>query len=223
MAACGSSRPVARFWEWGRTIVCVGRNYAEHAREMQAALPAEPVYFLKAASAYVREGSPIVRPASCRELHHEVELGVVVGSSALGVPEEAAMAHVAGYALCLDMTARDTQAACKRQGLPWTPAKAFRTSCPVSDFIPKEKVPDPHRLHLWLRVNGQLRQEGSTADMLFSVPFLLSYISRTIALEPGDLLLTGTPKGVASVQPGDEIEAGIQGLVSMRFTVEEQK
>ncbi|XP_015272833.1 PREDICTED: acylpyruvase FAHD1, mitochondrial [Gekko japonicus] len=219
--ASSSSRPLARFWEWGRTIVCVGRNYAAHAREMRTALPSRPVFFLKPASAYLREGAPILRPPYCRELHHEVELGVVVGRRAQGVSEEAALAHVAGYALCLDMTARDTQEECKRQGLPWTPAKGFRTSCPVSDFVPKERIPDPHRLKLWLKVNGELRQEGDTSDMIFSVPYIISYISSIITLEEGDLVLTGTPKGVSAVQGGDEIEAGIQGVLSMRFKVEE--
>lgn len=224
-AAASSSRPLARFWEWGKTIVCVGRNYAEHAREMQAALTAEPVLFLKPAAAYVREGSPILRPRYCRKLHHEVELGVVIGRRvpAGGVPEEAAMGHVAGYALCLDMTARDTQEECKAKGLPWMRAKGFHTSCPVSDFLPKERVPDPHRLKLWLKVNGELRQEGDTSAMIFSIPFLVSHISGIIPLEEGDLILTGSPKGVSAVQGGDQIEAGIQGLLSMRFTVEEQK
>ncbi|XP_077172220.1 LOW QUALITY PROTEIN: oxaloacetate tautomerase FAHD1, mitochondrial [Paroedura picta] len=218
-----SSKPLARFWEWGKTIVCVGRNYAEHAREMRAAIPTEPVFFLKPSSAYLREGSPIVRPAYCRDLHHEVELGVVIGKTAQGVSEEAAMEHVAGYALCLDMTARDTQEECKQKGLPWTRAKGFRTSCPVSDFVPKERVPDPHRLKLWLKVNGELRQEGDTSGMIFSVPAIISYLSRILTLQEGDLILTGTPKGVAAVQGGDEIEAGVQGVLSMRFRVEEEQ
>ncbi|XP_048350602.1 acylpyruvase FAHD1, mitochondrial [Sphaerodactylus townsendi] len=218
-----SSKPLARFWEWGKNIVCVGRNYSEHAKEMKSAIPSEPLFFLKPSSAYVREGCPIVRPYYCQNLHHEVELGVVIGKRAQGVPKEAAMDHVAGYALCLDMTARDTQEECKKKGLPWTLAKGFRTSCPVSDFVPKEKIPDPHQLKIWLKVNGELRQEGDTSLMIFSVPYIISYISNIIALEEGDLVLTGSPKGVAAVRGDDEIEAGIQGVLSMRFKVEEQK
>ncbi|XP_003224802.3 acylpyruvase FAHD1, mitochondrial [Anolis carolinensis] len=218
-----SAKPLSRFWEWGKNIICVGRNYADHAKEMKNALPSEPLFFLKPSSAYVREGSPIVRPYYCHQLHHEVELGVVMGRRAQEVSPEAAMEHVGGYALCLDMTARDTQAECKKKGLPWTLAKGFHTSCPVSDFLPKEKVPDPHRLKLWLKVNGELRQEGETSSMIFSIPYIISYISGIIPLEEGDIILTGSPKGVSAVEKNDEIEAGIEGLLSMRFQVDQQK
>ncbi|XP_008488682.1 acylpyruvase FAHD1, mitochondrial [Calypte anna] len=218
-----SSRPLPRFWEWGKNIVCVGRNYADHAKEMGSSLPTAPLFFLKPSSAYLREGSPILRPHYCKELHHEVELGVVMGRRAEDVSQEAAMEHVGGYALCLDMTARDTQEECKKKGLPWTLAKGFRSSCPVSDFVPKEKIPDPHKLKIWLKVNGKLRQEGETSSMIFSIPYLISYISKVITLEEGDLILTGTPAGVGSVQANDEIEAGISDVLSMRFKVAEQK
>ncbi|KAJ7305696.1 hypothetical protein JRQ81_010062 [Phrynocephalus forsythii] len=218
-----SSKPLATFWEWGKNIICVGRNYAEHAKEMKYTLPVKPLFFLKPSSAYVREGSPIVRPYYCRKLHHEVELGVVIGKRAQEVPQEAAMGHVAGYALCLDMTARDAQEECKAKGLPWTLAKGFSTSCPVSDFVPKERVPDPHQLKIWLKVNGELRQEGHTSAMVFSIPYLISYISGIVTLEEGDVILTGSPKGVSAVQEKDEIEAGIEGLLSMRFHVVQQK
>lgn len=212
-------KPLSRFWEWGKNIVCVGRNYAEHAREMRSAVPREPVLFLKPSSAYAPEGAPVLVPPYTRDLQHELELGVVVGARARAVPEAAAMDYVAGYALCLDMTARDVQDECKRQGLPWTLAKGFTSSCPVSAFVPKARVPDPHRLRLWLRVNGELRQQGDTAAMLFSVPYLVSYVSRVLTLEEGDLLLTGTPEGVGPVKEGDRIEAGIEGVVSMRCEV----
>lgn len=218
-----SSKPLTRFWEWGKNIICVGRNYAEHAKEMKNVLPTEPLFFLKPSTAYVREGSPIVRPYYCHKLHHEVELGVVIGKRAQAVPQEHAMDHVAGYALCLDMTARDTQEECKQKGLPWTLAKGFNTSCPVSDFVPKEKVPDPHQLKVWLKVNGELRQEGDTSSMIFSIPYIISYISGIITLEEGDVILTGSPKGVSAVRENDKIEAGIQGVLSMRFRVVEQK
>lgn len=218
-----SSKPLTRFWEWGKNIICVGRNYAEHAQEMKNTLPTEPLFFLKPSTAYVREGNPIVRPYYCNKLHHEVELGVVIGKRAQAVLQDVALDHVAGYALCLDMTARDTQEECKKKGLPWTLAKGFNTSCPVSDFVPKEKVPDPHQLKVWLKINGELRQEGDTSSMIFSIPYIISYISRIITLEEGDVILTGSPKGVSAVQQNDEIEAGIQGILSMRFQVAEQK
>lgn len=213
------TRNVARFWEWGRKIICVGRNYADHAKELKNAVPSEPVLFLKPPSAYVKEGSPILVPRYCSNLHHEVELGVVVGKAGSCIPQSSAMEHVAGYALCLDMTARDVQDECKSKGLPWTLAKAFDTSCPVSDFIPKESIPDPADVTLWLRVNDVMRQQGSTSQMIFSIPYLISYISEVISLEEGDLILTGTPKGVSAVQEHDELQAGIDSLLTMTFRI----
>ncbi|MBN3312139.1 FAHD1 Acylpyruvase, partial [Atractosteus spatula] len=215
-----SARNLNRFWEWGRKIICVGRNYADHAKELKNAIPSEPVLFLKPPSAYVKEGSPILLPVYSTNLHHEVELGVVIGRGGTAIPQDAAMEHVAGYALCLDMTARDVQEECKSKGLPWTLAKAFNTSCPVSEFIPRDRLPDPGNVRLWLKVNDQLRQEGSTSQMIFSIPFLISYISEVITLEEGDLILTGTPRGVSSVQEHDEVQAGIEGIVSMTFRVD---
>ncbi|XP_036408582.1 acylpyruvase FAHD1, mitochondrial [Megalops cyprinoides] len=215
-----ASRSLTRFWEWGRKIICVGRNYADHAKELKNAVPTEPVLFLKPPSAYVKEGSPILVPTYSSNLHHEVELGVVIGKGGTAIPRQSAMDHVAGYALCLDMTARDTQDECKSKGLPWTLAKAFDTSCPVSEFVPKEKIADPGNVRIWLKVNDQLRQDGSTSQMIFSIPYLISYISEIITLEEGDLILTGTPKGVSSVQEHDELQAGIEDIVSMTFRVD---
>nr|XP_033818429.1 acylpyruvase FAHD1, mitochondrial [Geotrypetes seraphini]XP_033818430.1 acylpyruvase FAHD1, mitochondrial [Geotrypetes seraphini]XP_033818431.1 acylpyruvase FAHD1, mitochondrial [Geotrypetes seraphini] len=217
-----SSRNLTRFWDWGRKIICVGRNYTEHAMELNNTIPTEPVLFLKPSSAYVREGAPILIPYYSSNLHHEVELGVVIGKSGKAISQTVAMDHVAGYVLCLDMTARDIQEECKKKGLPWTLAKAFDTSCPVSDFIPKENILDPHNINIWLKVNDKVRQESNTSAMIFSIPYLISYISNIIALEEGDLILTGTPKGVAAVQENDEMKAGIDGILSMKFTVRKQ-
>lgn len=201
----------------------MGRNYADHVREMGSTVLREPVLFLKPSTAYAPEGSPVLVPSYCRDLHHELELGVLIGRRARAVPEAAAMDYVAGYALCLDMTARDVQNECKKKGLPWTLAKSFTSSCPVSAFVPKERIPDPHALKLWLKVNGKLRQEGETSSMIFSIPYIISYISKIITLEEGDLILTGTPKGVGSVKENDEMEAGIDGVVSMKFKVEKSE
>ncbi|KAG8433316.1 hypothetical protein GDO86_017555 [Hymenochirus boettgeri] len=215
-----SSKNLIRFWEWGKKIICVGRNYAEHAKELKNAVPTEPVLFLKSPSAYVKEGFPVLMPYYSSDLHHEVELGVVIGKRGKNIDQTRAMEYVEGYALCLDMTARDTQDQCKKKGLPWTLAKAFDTSCPISDFIPKDKIQDPHNLTLWLKVNGILRQEGKTSSMIFPIPFLISYISKIITLEEGDIILTGTPEGVASVREHDEMEAGIDNIISMKFKVQ---
>lgn len=189
-------------------------------KELKNAVPTEPVLFLKPPSAYVTEGSPILVPSYCSNLHHEVELGVVIGKGGTAIPQSSAMDHVAGYALCLDMTARDIQDECKSKGLPWTLAKAFNTSCPISEFIPKERIPDPGNVTLWLKVNDQLRQNGSTAQMIFSIPYLISYISEIITLEEGDLILTGTPKGVSAVQEHDQLQAGIGDVITMNFKVD---
>ena len=129
------------------------------------------------------------------------------------------MDHVAGYCLSLDMTARQLQTELKNKGLPWSLAKGFDTSCPVSSFIEKSRVVDPHDVGIWLRVNDELRQDSNTRNMIFSLPFLISYVSRYFTLEPGDLLLTGTPEGVGPVRDGDRITCGLTGLVEMSFKV----
>ncbi|XP_022091480.1 acylpyruvase FAHD1, mitochondrial-like [Acanthaster planci] len=217
---------VSRFVETGRKIICVGRNYAAHAAELGNVLPAEPIIFLKPTTAFITEGKPIRAPPGCSNLHHEVELGVVVSRPGSSIPESVAMDHVGGYALALDMTARDLQDEAKRKGAPWTLAKMFDTSCPVSAFLDRSEVTDPHDLRLWLAVNGETRQDGNTKDMIFKIPALLSYISHYITLQEGDLVLTGTPSGVGPVKSGDVITCGLSDRSStvklkMSFTVAE--
>lgn len=152
-------------------------------------------------------------------MHHEVELGVVIGEAGRQVSESDAMKHVAGYALALDMTARDLQAAAKKSGGPWTIAKGYDTFCPISRFVTKDELKDPQDTRLWLQVNGVIKQDGNTRDMVFAIPHLISYISRIMSLEPGDLILTGTPSGVGPVKPGQTITAGLAGIIEMKFTV----
>nr|CAB3244220.1 acylpyruvase FAHD1, mitochondrial-like [Phallusia mammillata] len=129
---------------------------------------------------------------------------------------------VGGYILALDMTARDWQDKAKSQGKPWSLAKGFDTSCPISSFIPKEKIPNPAEIDLWLNVNGAKKQEGTTKDMIFSIPYLISYISNVMTLEAGDVILTGTPQGVGPVVNGDVIECGISKIINMKFNVESE-
>ena len=157
-------------------------------------------------------------PSRVKDLHYEVELGVVIGKEGRDISEESAMGYVGGYALALDMTARDLQSAAKKKGHPWSVAKGFDTFCPVSKFIEKESI-NLDATTLWLKVDGTLRQNGSTKDMIFPVPFLISYISRIFRLETGDLILTGTPEGVGPVKPGQTISAGIEDIVEMSFPV----
>ena len=159
-------------------------------------------------------------PKGCGDLHHEVELGVVIGRKGVDISESEAMDYVGGYVVTLDMTARDWQALAKKEGNPWSISKGFDTSCPVGNFIPKEAVPDPNSLELWCKVNGSMRQNGNTSDMVFKIPQIISYISQYFTLETGDLILTGTPEGVGPVVKGDTIEAGISQLSTMKFKVE---
>ena len=152
-------------------------------------------------------------------MHHEVELGVVISKDGSHIKEDVAMDHVGGYILALDMTARDWQDKAKKAGKPWSLAKGFDTACPISQFIPKEDITNPHDINLWLNVNDNRRQSGSTKDMIFSIPFLISYISNVMKLEVGDVILTGTPQGVGAVQEGDVMDCGINSLISMKFNV----
>lgn len=152
------------------------------------------------------------------ELHYEVELGVVIGKEGRDIPQSLAMSHVAGYALALDMTARNLQNEAKKKGHPWSVAKGYDTFCPVSQFIPGEAV-DPENCTLWLKVDGEEKQRGSTKNMIFPIPHLLSFISSIFTLEPGDLILTGTPEGVGSVSPGQTLTAGLDNLIDMTFPV----
>lgn len=217
---------IRQFVQNGRKIVAVGRNYRDHCAELNNSVPTTPMLFMKPPSAYLQEGQgPILIPRGCQSLHHEVELAVVIGSVCRDVTEAAVMSHVAGYALTLDMTARDIQEKCKSKGHPWEIAKGFDTSLPVSRFIELQELPDPHAVTLWCQVNGEHRQRGSTDQMVFNIPTLLSFISSTFTLYPGDVVLTGTPAGVGPVTSGDTITCGLdvggdeQTLLKCNFVV----
>ncbi|OQR78420.1 acylpyruvase FAHD1 [Tropilaelaps mercedesae] len=212
---------LVRFVEFSRKIVCVGRNYAAHAKELGNTMGERPLIFLKPSTAYLSQGKGQIEiPPGSNVLHHEIELGVVIERPGKNILETEAMQHVGGYALCLDMTARDTQNELRSQGAPWELAKAFDTSCPVGDFVPKERITDPHNLRLWCKVNGAMRQDGNTKDMLYKIPQIVTYVSKYFTLETGDLILTGTPQGVGPVKSGDTIEAGMDVYsYTMTFTV----
>lgn len=195
-----------------RKIFCLGRNYAEHAKEMNASPPKQPVIFLKPATAVITGGEEIILPGISGNMHHEIELVVAIGKGGKNIPAGRAYDHVAGYAVGLDMTLRDLQADAKAQGLPWTLAKGFDTSAPLSDITPLSDIPDPHDLSMICRVNGEVRQNGDTGKMIFSVPQIIEFISKFFTLERGDLIFTGTPEGVSKVVPGDLIEAEISGI-----------
>jgi 2-keto-4-pentenoate hydratase/2-oxohepta-3-ene-1,7-dioic acid hydratase in catechol pathway len=190
-------------------LLCIGRNYAEHVREMGdvADLPSEPVVFLKPATALVASGDEVVIPPQSEEVHHEVEIVAVIGRGGKNIPEDEALEYVAAYALGLDMTARDLQRQAKEKRAAWSVAKGFDTFAPLGPLTDADEVPDPQALSLQLTVNGEVRQAGHARDMIFPVAFVVSYLSRIFTLEPGDLIYTGTPEGVGPVQPGDVLEA----------------
>ncbi len=200
-------------------ILGIGRNYAAHARELGNKVhtdPKEMVIFLKPASSLLREGSPIVIPPGA-ELHHEVELGVYIGKTGKNISKEKAMEHVGGYCLALDMTARNWQNDAKKSGTPWTRAKGCDTFCPVSRRFDAQQVKLPATLYL--SVNGQEKQRGSTADMIWNIPELIAECSSLFTLNEGDLILSGTPEGVGPVLPGQVIRAGIVGVCDTEWHV----
>lgn len=202
-----------------RRIFCVGRNFADHAREMGASVPdpatrGHPVLFCKPADAIVTDGA-VPYPSGTSELHHEVELVVAIGRDAPpGVLDPAeAGALVLAYGVGLDLTRRDLQAAAKAKGLPWDTGKAFDHSAPVSGLVPAGEAGELSGRALSLRVNGELRQHGLLDDLIWSVPEILHEISRLFALKAGDLVFMGTPAGVAALQPGDRFTAALEGVV----------
>jgi 2-keto-4-pentenoate hydratase/2-oxohepta-3-ene-1,7-dioic acid hydratase in catechol pathway len=194
-------------------IICVGRNYVEHAREHGAEVPKIPLIFLKPPSAILNPGEPILLPPQSQQVEHEAELVVVIGRRGKNILPEQAREYIFGYTVGNDVTARDLQ----RSDGQWTRAKGFDTFCPFGPWVDTEF--DPSDAVITCRVNGQLRQMGSTREMVFSVPTLIAFISSVMTLEPGDLIFTGTPAGVGPLQEGDVVEVEIEGLGKLRNPV----
>lgn len=199
-----------------RSIVCVGKNYARHIKEMGGdALPSEPGLFLKALNTLTGPGDPIPYPNWTSELHYEGELAVVIARTMRDVREEDALGYLLGYTCACDVTARDKQ----RSDLQWVRGKSADGFCPVGPWL--ETDLDPANVRVQTHVNGELRQDGHTSDMIFSVAKVLSYISSFMTLEPGDLVLTGTPDGVGPLKPGDEVEVTVEGIGTLGNAVGE--
>jgi 2-keto-4-pentenoate hydratase/2-oxohepta-3-ene-1,7-dioic acid hydratase in catechol pathway len=193
-------------------IVCVGRNYREHAAELGNKMPDEPLLFLKAPSAVIASGDEIELPKASQQVEHEGELGVVIGRLAHNISDDP-LSYVFGYTCVNDVTARDLQ----RKDVQFTRGKSFDTFCPVGPWI--ETDIDPTNVTVQTRLNGELKQKGNTADMAFSVAFLIRYISEIMTLYPGDLIATGTPAGVSRMNPGDTVEVEVTGIGILRNSI----
>ncbi|MFA5895296.1 MAG: fumarylacetoacetate hydrolase family protein [Thermoplasmata archaeon] len=199
-------------------VVCVARNYADHAKEMNTPVPTEPIFFLKPTTALLPGGGSILLPPESHRVEVETELAVILEQGGKDIPPEHAMGLVAGYAVFFDITARDLQSQARLEGAPWTASKGFDTFAPISTGVAASRVHDPHTLPIRLRVNGVLRQDSNTSQMVFRVPQLLAAASRIMSLERGDILATGTPSGVWPIVGGDVLEAEIPGVGSLKCT-----
>ncbi len=194
-------------------LVCVGRNYAEHAKELDNPVPTEPILFIKPASAVVPLEGGFAIPEDRGSVHYEAEIAVLIGKPLSRKPnDEEILDAISGYAVALDLTLRDVQAKLKEKGLPWEIAKAFDGACPLSPFIPGDQVEDTTDIGIRLTLNGELRQDGNSRDMLNPILPLIRHICGHFSLVPGDVVLTGTPAGVGALSQGDQIEVELVGL-----------
>lgn len=200
-------------------LVCVGRNYAEHAQELNNPVPDHPLLFMKPATSVVNLQRPFRIPQGQGEVHHELEIAVLIAKPLSKASPEEAIGHVAGIGLALDLTLRDVQQQLKEKGHPWERAKAFDGSCPVSCFVSPGDGEWWNALEFSLHLNGGLQQRGNSADMLFAIPELISEISQIFTLQAGDTVLTGTPAGVGPLSPGDELELNLNDQLTFSTRV----
>lgn len=198
-------------------IICIGRNYADHAKEMRAAVPTEPVFFMKPDTALLKE-TDFYFPNFTSDLHHEIELVVKISKSGKHISQQFAHKYYDEIGLGIDFTARDIQAHCKEKGLPWEKAKAFDNSAPIGKFMSKEAF-ELNNIKFELHVNGQVKQSGNSSDMIFSIDEIITYVSQYITLKTGDLIYTGTPEGVGPVKVGDKLEGLINGERFLQLNV----
>ena len=200
-------------------IICIGRNYAEHAKEMNAAVPTEPVFFLKPDTAIIKDNQPFYYPDFSKDIHHEVELVLKINKAGKNIEKEFANKYYDEIGIGIDFTARDIQAKCKEKGLPWEKAKAFDGSAPIGQFIDKKKLTDLNNINFHLTINGNTVQKGNTKDLLFTFDSVISYVSKFFTLKTGDLIYTGTPEGVGPVVIGDKLEAWIENEKLLSFEI----
>jgi len=189
------------------SIYCIGRNYVDHIKEMKSEQTSDPVVFLKPRSSIVHSGNSVIIPPVSSDVHHEAELVLLIGKSTTKCSAEQAMASVKAYGIGIDFTARDLQSQAKKDGRPWTLAKGFDTFAPIGNLVPFTGSDDLSKLDVTLLVNGETKQHDSTSLMIFNPSDIISYLSHQFTLTPGDLIFTGTPKGVSPVKPGDSVTA----------------
>lgn len=203
-----------------RRVFCVGRNYAEHAREMGANPDRDPPFFFtKPADAVVPASGVLPYPPLTADFHHEIELVIAIGEEGNAIAPENALDFVWGYAVGVDLTRRDLQAAAKKMSRPWDWAKGFDASAPVSEIKRASEIGHPDSGKIWLSVNGESRQQGDLHDMIWPVANIVSYVSQAVVVKPGDLIFTGTPAGVGALNPGDLVTGGVDGIASFSFEV----
>ncbi len=203
-----------------RRIICVGRNYEAHAREMGKDPTREPPFFFtKPADAIVPNGSAVPYPPETKNLHYEMELVVVIGKDGFEIPEAQALDHIFGYTVGIDLTRRDLQTAAKDLGRPWDWGKAFDNSAPIAPIQPASKIGHPSKGRIWLSVNGAIKQDADIADLIWNVPETIAFASRSIRRKAGDVIMTGTPAGVGAIVEGDRIEGAVDGVGSISITI----
>ena len=202
-----------------RRIYCIGRNYTEHAREMGADEREPPFFFLKPADAIVQNGATIPYPVATSNFHYEGELVAAIGKAGSNISVDDANDHIFGYGVGLDMTRRDLQNEAKEMRRPWDMGKGFDQSAPCSEIYPASRIGHPASGALWLKVNGETKQQGDIADMIWNIPESISYLSGLVRLEPGDLIMTGTPAGVGAVVSGDDIIVHVDGVCDLNIKI----
>ena len=216
VAGSGDQFPVRR-------IFCVGRNYGEHAKEMGFSEKEPPFFFTKPADAIAENGATIPYPPITNDLHHEIEMVIAIGKEGANIPAKQAMEHIWGAGVGIDFTRRDQQIAHREKGRPWCWGKAFDNSAPMTSLQPLSALPDSQKTldngQIWLRVNGEMRQQADLSDMIWNVRDIIAFCSQSVMLKAGDLIMTGTPAGVGAVTAGDVLEGGVENIGELKVTL----
>ena len=199
-------------------MICIGRNYSEHARELNNPVPSEPVFFMKPESAQLRNNQPFFYPEFSKDIHYEAELVMHICKVGRNIQEKFAHTYFDGIGVGIDFTARDLQEQCKQKGLPWEKAKAFDNSAPIGNFVPKAQL-ELNNISFGLKINGAYKQQGNSKDLIFSFDKIIAYVSQFVSLKVGDLIYTGTPEGVGPVKIGDVLEGDLNGKAFLNLEI----